>query len=89
MALVLPLQGPTPKNDFCRLFANCGLLEPLASALSAVSADRDPRAQDYVARIVHVLLIFSQADAKVKELVATRPVVKSTYDVYQMHWTVG
>ena len=33
-------QGPTPKNDFCRLFAKFGLLERLVESLASLSDER-------------------------------------------------
>lgn len=34
---VFELKSPTPKNDFCRLFAKCGALDRLVSALSSTN----------------------------------------------------
>ena len=34
------IQGPTPKNDFCRLFAKFGLLERLVESLASLSDER-------------------------------------------------
>ncbi|CAG8463672.1 17327_t:CDS:2 [Racocetra persica] len=69
---VFELQSPTPKNDFCRLLAKNGLLDPLAIMLHHVILDKDPAAGVYVERIVNILLMFSQGDAYVKEVMATR-----------------
>eukprot|EP00741_Cyanophora_paradoxa_P008391 tig00001307_g8118.t1 len=33
---VFELQSPTPKNDFCRLFAKCGLLERLVAVMLSI-----------------------------------------------------
>ncbi|CAG8468661.1 1497_t:CDS:2 [Scutellospora calospora] len=69
---VFELQSPTPKNDFCRLLAKNGLLDPLAIMLHHVILDKDPAASVYVDRIVNIFLMFSQGDAYVKEVMATR-----------------
>ncbi|KAF0408258.1 map kinase kinase kinase [Gigaspora margarita] len=69
---VFELQSPTPKNDFCRLLAKNGLLDPLAVMLHHVISDKDPSACVYVERIVNIFLMFSQGDAYVKEVMATR-----------------
>ncbi|CAG8611906.1 10892_t:CDS:2, partial [Dentiscutata erythropus] len=69
---VFELQSPTPKNDFCRLLAKNGLLDPLAVMLHHVISDKDPSAGVYVERIVNIFLMFSQGDAYVKEVMATR-----------------
>ncbi|KAJ3293586.1 hypothetical protein HK104_004338, partial [Borealophlyctis nickersoniae] len=73
---VFELQGPTPKNDFCRLFAKHNLLPRLAFTLHCVNCDRDPVAADITAKIVDILLLFSQADAPVKEALASRACIK-------------
>ncbi|GET00056.1 cytokinesis protein sepH [Rhizophagus clarus] len=69
---VFELQSPTPKNDFCRLLSKYGLLDPLSITLHNVIADPDPSAPCYVDKIVNILLLFSQADAHIKEIMATR-----------------
>lgn len=68
-------QGPTPRNDFCRIFTQEGLLEPLSSALLHVAIDDDDLAESAKAKIVHIFLLFAQADRKVKEAMANRAVV--------------
>lgn len=68
------LQGPTPRNDFCRMFAHEGLLEPLSEALVRVNEDEDELAVNARRRISHILLLFSQADLSVKTSVLTRPI---------------
>ncbi|KAA1064245.1 hypothetical protein PGTUg99_017141 [Puccinia graminis f. sp. tritici] len=72
---VFELQGPTPRNDFCRMFAHEGLLEPLSEALLHVSHDDDDLAENAKGRIVHIFLLFSQADMKVKEIMLTRAII--------------
>lgn len=66
-------QSLTPRNDFCRLLAKQGLLDPLSSTL--YNTIRDPAGASYTEKIVEVLLIFSQGDSPVKELLATRQIV--------------
>lgn len=68
-------KGPTPRNDFCRMFAHEGLLEPLSEALLHVSRDDDDLAENAKGRIVHIFLLFSQADMKVKEIMLTRAII--------------
>ncbi|KAF9921189.1 hypothetical protein FBU30_008814 [Linnemannia zychae] len=70
---VFKLQSLTPRNDFCRLLAKQGLLDPLSWTL--YSTLKDPQGAPYTDKIVQVLLIFSQGDSPVKELLATRPIV--------------
>jgi len=66
-------QSMTPKNDFCRLLAKQGLLDPLSTSL--YNTIRDPQGGPYTEKIVQVMLIFSQGDPAVKELLATRTIV--------------
>ncbi|KAF9130062.1 hypothetical protein BGW39_003512 [Mortierella sp. 14UC] len=70
---VFNLQSLTPRNDFCRLLAKQGLLDPLSAML--YNTLRDPQGAAYTDKIVQVLLIFSQGDSPVKELLATRQIV--------------
>lgn len=72
---VFELQTPTPKHDFCRLFAKSGLLEPLAMALTATLSDSERAARKYTHRIIQLFFIFSQADAQVKERMGNSIVV--------------
>ncbi|BFZ61723.1 Protein kinase of the Mitotic Exit Network [Saitoella coloradoensis] len=73
---VFALQGATPKNDFCRIFAKSGVLDPLSLTLQHILQEEDEYAQICADRIVHLLLLFSQADAFVKSLLATRTVLR-------------
>ncbi|KAF9117186.1 hypothetical protein BGX27_000035 [Mortierella sp. AM989] len=70
---VFNLQSMTPRNDFCRLLAKQGLLEPLSVTL--YNTMRDPQGSSYTEKIVQVFLIFSQGDFPVKELLAERKIV--------------
>ena len=72
---VFDIQGSTPRNDFCRMFAREGLLDPLSLALLAVAADEDELAQSALHKVVHILLIFSQSDLKIKLELAQRSVL--------------
>ncbi|CAG8748442.1 26935_t:CDS:1, partial [Racocetra persica] len=69
---VFELQSSTPKNDFCRLLAKIGVLDPLAITLHNVLMDDDPSACIFVDRIVNIFLMFSRGDVYVKEFMATR-----------------
>lgn len=71
---VFDMQGSTPRNDFCRMFAKEGLLDPLSSAMLAVADDDDELAQSALNKIVYILLIFAQSDLKVKMELAQRPI---------------
>jgi len=69
---ITKIQGPTPRNDFCRILAQEGLLEPMTSALIGVCGDDDDLAESAKAKIVNILLLFAQSDHKVKEALVTR-----------------
>ncbi|KAH6652940.1 septation protein H [Truncatella angustata] len=76
---VFELQGPTPKNDFCRIFARNKILDPLALVLHRVldEDDEDELKELVEGRIVNIFYLFSQAENYVKEMVADRQVLKS------------
>ncbi|GAA5958813.1 hypothetical protein JCM10213_006249 [Rhodosporidiobolus nylandii] len=69
---VFEMHGPTPRNDFCRILTQEGVLDPLSTALLAVCGDNDDLAESAKAKIVHILLLFAQSDHKVKESMARR-----------------
>lgn len=73
---VFELQGPTPKNDFCRIFSRSSVLYPLSLVLNRVLDEQDKHAEDVEGRIVNIFLLFSQAENHVKETVADRMVLK-------------
>ncbi|KAK8175802.1 cell division control protein 15, cdc15 [Phyllosticta citrichinensis] len=73
------LQGPTPKNDFCRIFSRSSgysVLYPLSLVLSKVLEERGEVAELIQERIVGIFMLFSQAENHVKEIVAHRMVLK-------------
>lgn len=73
---VFEMQGPTPKNDFCRIFSRSLVLQPLSIVLSHL-LDEDGELSDLCAeRVVNIFYLFSQAENHVKELVADRIVLK-------------
>lgn len=77
---VFELQGPTPKNDFCRIFSRSKILDPLAAILHKVlDEDRDELSELVEGRIVNIFYLFSQAEPYVKEAVAERQVLKSRH----------
>lgn len=81
---VFDLQGPTPKNDFCRIFARSKILDPLALVLHRVLDEDDDNDDEELEeliqeRIVNIFYLFSQAENYVKEMVADRQVLKSKY----------
>ncbi|KAJ4306275.1 Protein kinase of the Mitotic Exit Network [Collariella sp. IMI 366227] len=75
---VFELQGPTPKNDFCRIFSRSKILDPLAAILHKVlDEDQDELSELVEGRIVNIFYLFSQAEPYVKEAVAERQVLKT------------
>lgn len=88
---VFEMQGPTPKNDFCRIFSRSAVLYPLSLVLNRVLDERVMYEQDAEAseiiegRIVNIFLLFSQAENHVKETVADRMVLKRVLkDLHKM-----
>lgn len=74
----LSSQSPASRNDFCRMLAQEGLLEPLSTALISVVQDtEDEFAESAQAHILHTFLIYSQSDSWLKKKVATRGVLRS------------
>ncbi|KAF2018076.1 hypothetical protein BU24DRAFT_164640 [Aaosphaeria arxii CBS 175.79] len=73
---VFELQGPTPKNDFCRIFSRSSVLYPLSLVLNRVVDEEGELADLIEGRIVNIFLIFSQAESHVKDLVADRMILK-------------
>ncbi|KAB8611412.1 hypothetical protein FH972_025917 [Carpinus fangiana] len=73
---VFELQGPTPKNDFCRIFSRSSVLYPLSLVLNRVLDERGEVAELVEGRIVNIFLLFSQAENHVKESIADRMVLK-------------
>ncbi|KAI1158011.1 hypothetical protein F5B18DRAFT_642734 [Nemania serpens] len=76
---VFELQGPTPKNDFCRIFSRSKILDPLALVLHRVlDEDVETDLTELIeGRIVNIFYLFSQAENYVKEVVADRQVLKT------------
>ncbi|KAK4104023.1 hypothetical protein N658DRAFT_419833, partial [Parathielavia hyrcaniae] len=75
---VFELQGPTPKNDFCRIFSRSKILDPLAAILHKVLDEEQDELSELVeGRIVNIFYLFSQAEPYVKEAVAERQVLKT------------
>ncbi|KAI6257105.1 hypothetical protein MCOR03_009584 [Pyricularia oryzae] len=76
---VFELQGPTPKNDFCRIFSRSKILDPLALVLHKVldEDDKSELTELVEGRIVNIFYLFSQAENYVKEVVAERQVLKT------------
>ncbi|KAI9653493.1 MAG: hypothetical protein M1829_001286 [Trizodia sp. TS-e1964] len=73
---VFELQGPTPKNDFCRIFSRSSVLDPLSLVLNRVLDEEGELAELFEGRIVNIFYLFSQAENHVKELVADTMVLK-------------
>ncbi len=70
------MKGPTPKNDFCRIFSRSSVLYPLSLVLNRVLDEEGELAGLIEGRIVNIFLLFSQAENYVKEIVADRMVLK-------------
>ncbi|KAI9696937.1 MAG: hypothetical protein M1836_004898 [Candelina mexicana] len=73
---VFELQGPTPKNDFCRIFSRSSVLYPLSLVLNRVLDEKGELAELCEGRIVNIFFLFSQAENHVKDIVADRMVLK-------------
>ena len=72
---VFEAQGPTPKNDFCRILSRSSVLDPLSLVLSRVLDERGSLAELCEGRIANIFLIFSQAENYVKDIIAERTVL--------------
>ena len=72
---VFELQGPTPKNDFCRILSRSSVLDPLSLVLHRVLDEEGELAELCEGRIANIFFLFSQAENHVKELVADRTVL--------------
>ncbi|KAL8874348.1 MAG: hypothetical protein Q9174_000299 [Haloplaca sp. 1 TL-2023] len=72
---VFELQGPTPKNDFCRILSRNSVLDPLSLVLSKVLGEEGELAELCEGRIANIFFLFSQAENHVKETVADRTVL--------------
>lgn len=75
---VLELQSPASRNDFCRMLAKEGLLEPLSGAFLNVLEDQDEYQEANSAKehILQTLLIYSSSDSWMKQQLATRIVLR-------------
>lgn len=82
-------QGPTPKNDFCRIFSRSKILSPLALVLDRVLDEKNDKISELIeGRIVNIFYLFSQAENYVKEVVADRVVLKRKFLKISKHiWT--
>lgn len=76
---VFELQGPTPKNDFCRIFSRSKILYPLSLVLNRVLEEEGEIPELIEGRIVNIFYLFSQAENYVKEVVADRVMLKGMY----------
>jgi hypothetical protein len=57
---VFELQSPTTKKDFCQLFIQEGLLDPLSSVLLYVMGNQGPTSVEMKQKIIQILLVLSQ-----------------------------
>ncbi|MCJ1232217.1 hypothetical protein MMC14_000166 [Varicellaria rhodocarpa] len=72
---VFELQGPTPKNDFCRILSRNSVLDPLSLVLSRVLDEEGELAELCEGRIANIFFLFSQAENHVKELISERTIL--------------
>ena len=72
---VFELQGPTPKNDFCRILSRSSVLDPLSLVLHRVLDEEGELSELCEGRIANIFFLFSQAENHVKELVADQTVL--------------
>ncbi|KAF2069497.1 hypothetical protein CYY_009186 [Polysphondylium violaceum] len=77
---VFELQSPTPKNDFCRLFAKCGLLKTLPIVLRDSIADQDAIQLSYPDKIINLFILFSSADSVVRKSMSSVEVIRPILD---------
>ncbi|MCJ1308432.1 hypothetical protein MMC25_002085 [Agyrium rufum] len=75
VAIVFEQQGPTPRNDFCRILSRSSVLDPLSVVLSRVLDEQTDDTEPYEQMIVDIFYIFSLSENHVKELVAERTVL--------------
>lgn len=83
---VFELQGPTPKNDFCRILSRNSVLDPLSFVLSRV-LDEQGELSDPICegRIANIFFLFSQAENHVKETIADRVVLhRKLFNVFHV-----
>jgi hypothetical protein len=83
---VFEMQGPTPKNDFCRIFSRSAVLQPLSLVLSHVLDEQGELGGLAVERVVNIFYLFSQAENHVKEMVADRIVLKRGSSEGERYW---
>lgn len=86
---VFEMGGPTPKNDFCRIFSRSSVLQPLSIVLSHLLNEEGELSNLCVARVVNIFYLFSQAENHVKETVAERIVLKRKLQSAQEMTTDG
>lgn len=91
IARVFSLQGKyTPRNDLCRIMARTGALEPLTHTLHILNAGEKNSEDDLaIASILRIMLTFAQADEYVKQLIATRTVLKRMLPQFRSNQVVS
>lgn len=80
---VFELQGPTPKNDFCRILSRNSVLDPLSLVLSRVLDEHGALAELCEGRVANIFFFFSQAENYVKEIVADRTVLHRQFKLHE------
>lgn len=79
------MKGPTPRHDFCRIFAHLGLLPALAADLQHTLLDDDELADDAKRKIVQIFFLFAQSDLKMREALAVRSVITRKHSSIDIH----
>eukprot|EP00003_Mantamonas_plastica_P025979 TRINITY_DN518_c1_g1_i1.p1 TRINITY_DN518_c1_g1~~TRINITY_DN518_c1_g1_i1.p1 ORF type:complete len:635 (-),score=238.30 TRINITY_DN518_c1_g1_i1:184-2088(-) len=82
---VFDLQSPTPRNDFCRLFAKSGLLGRVITAMENMLDDHtsgdEERLEENLDKASNLLLIFSHADSIVKQAFCVPEVLEGMMEI--------
>jgi len=76
---IFTLQTPNrPKNDFCRLFTKCRLLDRLSCVLQPIIEEK---LNEYIKRIVTIFLWFSASDVVVKQHMSEQKIIERLLQV--------
>eukprot|EP00164_Ancoracysta_twista_P003180 GFYU01004243.1.p1 GENE.GFYU01004243.1~~GFYU01004243.1.p1 ORF type:complete len:1033 (+),score=320.77 GFYU01004243.1:301-3399(+) len=69
---VFILQTPTPRNDFCHLFAKFGVVPRLVQMMRALNAEVcNDVVHGYLDKIANVFILLSASDTRVKKMICT------------------
>jgi hypothetical protein len=80
----IPLsQTRTPKNDFCRIFSKNKIMHPLSKVLTNLTKNKiksPAKNEEYLQKVLTIILLFSEADSIVKQHLAELVVLKAFLD---------